>query len=1048
MTNLLYRSQEVNWIELQLKERATGAVRKIFAATRFYPAHSIFGVRCAALDGINDYFSISDNASLSAGTGDFSWCGWVNFDAIANDQFIFHKGNFAVSNATEYALFLNSGGYVTFQIEDGVASNSVTPPEKLVPSRWYFLAFWYDSAKDEIGVQIDERRYTGASANGSQDTASALHIGRDNQASPAYPFKGRMSRFGFWKRLLTPAELLELYNFGQGLGYSELSADLLTSLSAYWNLDESSGTREDSHSTNDLTQNGGVTSLDTGPGNPTIYPLLMQEPSIGFALGPVAAEQINATFSLFGYASISQIFETLSSLLTAYDVAGQSVKVWYASKAEDVYLVNDASFPSLRATLEAISFQIGEDAATLSLNCIDRWFKDKLIGTPIDNVTFPNAWIQEYGKTRPRIWGVRSSSTYGPIASCRWIDTVTDNPYVADYTRAASKFLYADFPNGFQSDATGPTVPNGVQHYVYNKDDPGVGADPWQKLAIPNGSSARALTGLSSNLASATYTTKLNMITYPVAARAFSVSSSAYISTGFRLRAEDKNSNLVDADGPLIVTLEQAEIQNTNNLFLKRTLREKIIRAGDPRILASGHIVDIWDEPIVLLPDVQYAIVVRWERDPTAGATHEIDLLYNPSSPTDTDTFYVKTFGNENFLTKTGSGTGLSVAVDSCWYETGEFDRGQTSGYASLKLWGSYDTGISGGIKFQSCTLKAYMKGAEDIGGAHVYPASTEAIKRPQEIISSLLNSPSVAPLEDSGHFDFAPGDLAPDYEAIINWLVNLVIVLEAPVSVTELVLLICEHSRLRLYKQRDGSLKTAFPFNFDEDGATVISESELRSDLLIKAIGETDAGQIVNDFRALYKRDYLERESDPQVLLRLGTNRYAELFDLKSDTSTDSDTTRQAELEESQDAFGVKEWRRELDFIDTKVPARDLVNYLADRYSRKQKRVTVQLLKREFHALFILSQVTLYHTRLCGSDVDLLSQPHVRDWGLVRIVDEERVGVGVTGRAEIAVYDDGIPCVSLALGRFEGEIIAIQEQGPLMLVTIENIPFIEQNYY
>lgn len=58
---------------------------------------------------------------------------------------------------------------------------------------------------------------------------------------------GRIANVGVWRRILTAAEITDLYNSGAGKTYAQITAAEKASLVSYWNLDEASGTRFDSH---------------------------------------------------------------------------------------------------------------------------------------------------------------------------------------------------------------------------------------------------------------------------------------------------------------------------------------------------------------------------------------------------------------------------------------------------------------------------------------------------------------------------------------------------------------------------------------------------------------------------------------------------------------------------------------------------------------------------------------------------------------------------------------------------------------------------------
>ena len=66
---------------------------------------------------------------------------------------------------------------------------------------------------------------------------------------------------GAWSRVLTAPEVISLFNAGNGKKYADLTTAEKVGLVSYWNLDEQSGVRYDSHGTNHLTDNNTVGSV-------------------------------------------------------------------------------------------------------------------------------------------------------------------------------------------------------------------------------------------------------------------------------------------------------------------------------------------------------------------------------------------------------------------------------------------------------------------------------------------------------------------------------------------------------------------------------------------------------------------------------------------------------------------------------------------------------------------------------------------------------------------------------------------------------------------
>lgn len=1030
----LYRSQEIDYVKMTLKAREDASEKILWLSNRFYAPESIFGFKAGYLDG-NDYWSRADNAALSTGNIDFSLSAWVKVDAVSGTQTIVGKGNFASPNQTEYRLYIASTGELSLTIETGAATQTFSTTETLSADRWYFVAFWHDATNNIVGLSIDGRDVTASYSAGSFDSSGPFTIGKAPNDTSDY-LTGYICNVGFWKKVLTEDERKQLYNLGTGLNYDELSGSLLTSLTAWWNCDDGASTISDNASTNDLTVTGG-TATGNGPGNQPIYPALLSLPQVGFALGPVAAEQIDTQLVINAFLSLGNNSETFASLLKSYEVSGQTLQIYYVSNAPDEYLMLDADFPSLRQTLEMQSYDLNEDDGTITIACHDRWIKDAEIGAEATIEDFPNMPTADYGKPQPFVWGQRSSDTdgytdrYGPFVPAVWVDIETDNPNSGE-TYAKSKLLYAATPNDFD-------IYSFEDDFIYNKDDPGIGAEPWHKVTWTNYGSAPEASPAIDGPSNATLTSTsnaLSLVTYPVIARAWS-KTTAYVTSGFRIELRDLNNSIVDADGPIRVSLHHAEIRDTNNLFLLNELRTKLITGGDARISGTAAVLtEIWDEPCVLLPNITYALCVRWLRDDAAGGTDIMEMFYSNSG---SDVLYVESFGNDQFLTKAVSAVGLQMAIDGIYQISGGSDTGGASQeYASRNLYANYSSANSGAVKFESLTIRSYVKGYKDFTPKVHTATDGNIVKFPSEIISSILNAPSVCKLEDAGRFNHNVTTVTDAYEVHVGEQAKANLVLTAPTSAMESVLQIAELSRIRFIKERNGKLSARFTSNFNEYACEVISEALERSNMTLISLSETDPNQIVNDLKALYRREYLDNTKDPASVAKIGSDQYAAAFVLNKTSSTDADTTRQAMLEESVSLYGQKEWRREVALFDFREPVRKLVNYFSDRYCFKQKRGTFRLLKRDYHALFLRDHVQAQHTKLSGSDD--YSANYVRDWDRLKVVDEDYAGVTFTGGAAVTVYSSGVPQSLLALGSLNGEVVALQEQGPFLYVTIENM--------
>ncbi|MBI3335907.1 MAG: laminin G domain-containing protein [Candidatus Portnoybacteria bacterium] len=213
----------------------------------------------------SEYLSIADNADVSTGTSDFTWAAWVLFDTDADFGLI--NKSLSTGNQREYFLDrLNSNDRLRLCVSsDGTDHVCVQDSNfgATTTSTWYFVVGWADKAGDQIAIQTNNGTPTTASFTGAGfDSTTPLNIGRDQDAGPYH--NGRIQLVGFWKKVLTAQERTDLYNSGKANRYNgnsfeiDTSGTLTTSLTAYWTLDEASGTRYDSKGANHLTDNNTV----------------------------------------------------------------------------------------------------------------------------------------------------------------------------------------------------------------------------------------------------------------------------------------------------------------------------------------------------------------------------------------------------------------------------------------------------------------------------------------------------------------------------------------------------------------------------------------------------------------------------------------------------------------------------------------------------------------------------------------------------------------------------------------------------------------------
>lgn len=175
-----------------------------------------------------EYLNIADNPALSCGNIDFSFSMWVYLDSDTATRGIIAKGTGDAAATLEYRLLYNSvQDRFNFAVSDGatlttVGSSTFGP---LTTATWYHIAVWHDSVNNVLGIRInDSATDTIAHTVGCQDGAGAFKIGTSGAITNF--MDGRVDEVGFWKKVLSAAEITALYNGGFGQTWNFLQRRL------------------------------------------------------------------------------------------------------------------------------------------------------------------------------------------------------------------------------------------------------------------------------------------------------------------------------------------------------------------------------------------------------------------------------------------------------------------------------------------------------------------------------------------------------------------------------------------------------------------------------------------------------------------------------------------------------------------------------------------------------------------------------------------------------------------------------------------------------
>lgn len=220
------------------------------------------GMAAQFASATSEHLSIADNAALSTGDIDFTLCAWVRLDDQAAARTVLGKYE---NLQKEYVIDVVASRFRFIVSNDGSADVVLNADTLGAPSNatWYFVVAWHDSVANTINIQVNNGTADSAAhTTGVRDGTAAFAIGSLTLNGSNY-MNGRIQCVGLAKSVLSAAQRTALYNNGVALAYDQLPPDLQALMTAYWNLDEPSGTRNDSASTNHLTDNNTVT---TNPG--------------------------------------------------------------------------------------------------------------------------------------------------------------------------------------------------------------------------------------------------------------------------------------------------------------------------------------------------------------------------------------------------------------------------------------------------------------------------------------------------------------------------------------------------------------------------------------------------------------------------------------------------------------------------------------------------------------------------------------------------------------------------------------------------------------
>lgn len=172
-------------------------------------------------NGTSSTVSITDNALLEPGSGDFTLESWLYYTTITGSSraVISKTDNGGLASSWSYGLRTAANGITYMEVANG--TTSVTSPTFTASTgTWYqIVGVWTNVASNSIalyvnGVSQGSNSHSFASVKNS---TNPLYLGSYNGGEFSQWFNGRMGIVRYYSKALSGAEVLQNYNANKGI---------------------------------------------------------------------------------------------------------------------------------------------------------------------------------------------------------------------------------------------------------------------------------------------------------------------------------------------------------------------------------------------------------------------------------------------------------------------------------------------------------------------------------------------------------------------------------------------------------------------------------------------------------------------------------------------------------------------------------------------------------------------------------------------------------------------------------------------------------------
>ena len=177
-------------------------------------------------DGFNDYITVSDDSSLDFATSDISISFWMNWDVQENRYIIIKQPD--EYNNLGWGFRMTAAYKPAFEIDDGTDHFDIQGATALSTGTWHHVVVVIDRDNaSNCKMYVDGSDDTGTTNGtitdvGDISNTDDVYIARDAKENFVY-YDGQLDEIGIWDKVLSSSEVTELYNSGDGIGYSDIA---------------------------------------------------------------------------------------------------------------------------------------------------------------------------------------------------------------------------------------------------------------------------------------------------------------------------------------------------------------------------------------------------------------------------------------------------------------------------------------------------------------------------------------------------------------------------------------------------------------------------------------------------------------------------------------------------------------------------------------------------------------------------------------------------------------------------------------------------------